>query len=458
MGSDGPTGCLDDAHIDAGAAMTTIWGYVLVTALWVVASGPYPGATVALYQGDSIDKPPFATTITDSKGRWEFQVDPVTDGWTWAVSVQDQWMMGLSGDLSRFYFPWWAKENEEALPHYGVFGIREVEHETYTALDVYGPLILSMMTEPTLTPTMPVLHTPTPTLTPTPIPACQGQLLVNPSFENGFERWRDEWGNQIPEVEVPNGWGVDWGEYCGPGCMHRPEVKPEYQRVVDGSIGLKAFTTYATHEVWFWQYVPTTPGQAYALEASAIAWSSVQSNPCCSEGGSYYQAICLDPEGGNDPYAVSVVCDYDLPGLRRMDEWTRRQVSAKASQAYMTVILYGWAEWPVKHNDGYWDATCFRPTGELLPTRTPEPTWTSTPTEVLTLEPTPSATRTATRTHTPSPTSTPATTETPTHTPGVPTVAPTITARWVQQPGQYRLSLLMRGTRVEKYLFSETTP
>ncbi|MGC9360751.1 MAG: hypothetical protein ACP5G7_10345, partial [Anaerolineae bacterium] len=70
----------------------------------------------------------------------------------------------------------------------------------------------------------------------------------------------------------------------------------------------------------------------------------------------------------------------------------------------VTVYLRGEAEWPVKHNDAYFDDICLTyvaPTA--VPTNTPRPTDTPTPTFEPTATPTPEATATATATPTEAP-------------------------------------------------------
>lgn len=417
--------------------MTRLWGRVLWTALWVVATGPLIGARVELYPGMGPEGTPVAVATTDDLGYWSFDIDTGEDGWQWTIRVPDYWLDSAAGDLQRVELPWVYRQRDgDRSEHWVATELRKVEHETYTAMTEYGPLVISVMSEATLTPTPGGNVTATPT--PVSVPACPNQLLENGDFEEGFYRWRDPWGNPIPEVEVPNGWAIAWADYCGPGCNHRPETKPEYQRVVSGHTGWKGFTVYATHKWWGYQTIDVVPGEAYDVSAFGIAWSSSQSNPDHSTDGSYYKALCVDPWGGTDPQAAGVACDYPLPGLKEMDTWRRHELRFTAQSTRATVFLWNWAEWALKHNDAYWDAACLQtaagppptPT-EVMPTETVEPTATATPT--ATAEPTRTNTPTPTYTSTPTERPTATITEVPNAT-STPTPEPTFTTEPTATP------------------------
>ena len=213
-------------------------------------------------------------------------------------------------------------------------------------------------------------------------------LLANPSFEQGTELYHDEWGNTIAEIELPRGWSrFVYEPQCGPGCNYRPECKPElailygYARIRHGDAGTKCFTTYATHRYWLGQTVTVTAGSVVEAIAWSMAWSSTKDDPKVSAGGSYRTRIGIDPTGGDDPHSESVVWSEPEPGRKAMDGWEQHEATA-ISQGAVTLWLEGWPEWPVKHNDSYWDdarltvlsAPTATPGPTLAPTATPEPT------------------------------------------------------------------------------------
>lgn len=225
---------------------------------------------------------------------------------------------------------------------------------------------------------------------------CPGNVAVNPGFEHGFST-RDG----IPEVSVANGWHPFWQE--GPrqeeGLNHRPEFKPEdaarfgYRRVRGGNWGQKMFTTYATHHAGIFQQISVPQGSVVSLSAWGQAWSSERDNPDESRDGKYYLSVGIDPTGGTNFTSENIVWSERNTTL---DQWVQLAVEAQAQADTVTVFLRGDAEWPVKHNDAYFDDVCVTyvaptppPTPTSIPpTNTPVPTDTPTPSPSPTVEPT----------------------------------------------------------------------
>ena len=439
----------------AVATLVALWGTVLSKAVWTTAVGPLTNAEVQLYQGEMAGDP-VAVTTTDAQGAYRFEIDPVNQGTIWTLSVphaqvgpaptprRPVYMTGALGDRAHIEFAEVRKHVEGPPPHHVTVRVRVIEDDRRDwapakNLPDYGPLVISVQTEQTLVPTA---GSPTPTATPTatPIPA----HALHDSFEGAWYYWDGK-----SEVYVPDSWQPYWRPrtiWDGQGYYFRPEYKrtTRPERVWDGGVAAQWFNTYANHIAGLWRRVYVGEGQAVRASAWAMAWSSAFDDPEVSWGGSYRLAIGVDPTGGTDPWAATIEwSEPGLPGRRVHDAWAYLSVVTQAQGEYVTVYLRGDAEWPVKHNDAYFDDVWVTYLDDVPPTRVPtatlQPTRTFTPTEV------PSATRTETATAT---RTTPAT-ATPTAEPSV-TPTPTSTlSHWLSMgdwhcSGQYRDGILDR--------------
>ncbi len=225
---------------------------------------------------------------------------------------------------------------------------------------------------------------------------CPGTPLANPNFEEGFT------AREAGEVEVANGW-YPWfqdGPHQDQGLNHRPEWDAENaqwhgtRRIKEGTWAQKWGKVYATHRAGIYQQVNVPAGSQVTLTAWAQAWSSTEDDPAVSKDGAYALMVGIDPTGGTDWRSNNIV--WSEPN-RTLDQWVQLSVSARAQGGTITAYLRGEAEWPVKHNDAYFDAVCLTyvaPTA--VPTNTPRPTNTPEPTSEPTATPTPEATATAT--------------------------------------------------------------
>jgi hypothetical protein len=179
-----------------------------------------------------------------------------------------------------------------------------------------------------------------------------------------------------------------------------------------------------------YQTVNVTPGQVYQAD---IGWSAPRCNfTLCYD---MERRIGLDPTGGTDPQAGSVVWGRAEPGP---DKWPDLTVAARASVLKMTVFLM--VNHPSSHGQDeiYLDALGVWPdTSQPAVTNTPLPTYTPTrrpptrtpvpaaaqATAVVAAEPTPAATALPSPTAVITPTNTATPFRTPTATPNV-TIAP----------------------------------
>lgn len=255
---------------------------------------------------------------------------------------------------------------------------------------------------------------------------CPGNAVANGNFEGGFS------ARGAGEVEVANGWHPWWqeGPYQDEGLNKRPEYKPEdasrygRRRVREGNFSQKWFNTYATHHAGILQQINVPASSLVTASAWVQAWSSSKSDADVSVGGKYGTRVGIDPTGGTDWRSDNIVWSAENFAL---DQWVNLNVQAQAKGNTVTIYLRGDAEWPLKHNDVYFDDVCVTfvaPTP--LPTKPPRPT--NTPTVTLT------PTATPTLTPSPLPTASPAPTDTP-----APTVTPSPTATCTPVPATIRV-------------------
>jgi hypothetical protein len=211
--------------------------------------------------------------------------------------------------------------------------------------------------------------------------------LTNPSFEGGWTRetlyWTPEGGpfsTEFGEIATPAGWVSWWREgFPCPGTdkfvMGRPEVKvidldagfPDPERVRTGSKAAQWFTFWRCHFGGLLQRVAAEPGRLYSVSAYVHSWYSR-----CSERphAPPYDEDCatpiswawdrvsvgIDPTGGVDPMALSVVWgqEREIYGRygRPVGVWN---VPAEAGADHITIFLRSRASHPLKHDDAYWD-------------------------------------------------------------------------------------------------------
>ncbi|NLG51277.1 MAG: hypothetical protein GX552_14310 [Chloroflexi bacterium] len=284
-----------------------------------------------------------------------------------------------------------------------------------------------------------------------PVPAradCPGPLL-NAGFEDGG--YKTEGLGTSLSSNLGNGW-KPWS-ILGDATYNR-EV--EYKvldaaylgsnyHVRSGNASQKFFTTWGTHTAGFYQRVPVPRGsqvtfsiwvQIYTGEREITSNGHFisdleQSGEANAGPGKYKVYAGIDPYGGEpagfgaSPSANTVwsnpITDHETRAVLEsgevIDKWVQLTITTIAQSDAVTVYTKGQPEFPVKHNDSFWDDACL--TISTPPTTTPKPT--STPTE------TPLATDTPVATETPTPTETSLPTDTP-------TVAPTDTPEPTEEP------------------------
>ncbi len=133
-----------------------------------------------------------------------------------------------------------------------------------------------------------------------------------------------------------------------------------------------------------YQTVRNVPvGQWVSFAVWVQTWSSDRDDAHYSMyPGMYHTYVGIDPTGGRDWQSPAIVWS---PPFVRHDRWVLQQVSAYTLSDEITVWIGAKQDWPVKHNDSYWDdASLVVLGGAPTPTRTDTPTPTVAPTPAAT--------------------------------------------------------------------------
>ena len=266
---------------------------------------------------------------------------------------------------------------------------------------------------------------------------CPDNRLANTGFEEG--EYKTEVLGTSLSSSLSNGW-LPWSILGDATYNREVEYKvldastlPSRYRIHSGNHSQKFFTTYGTHTAGFYQRVQVPLGsrvtfsiwvQIYTGERdlrsggefiSDLDWPSHQGQK--RGPGAYRAYVGIDPYGdappgfGAPPSPNTVwsapVQDHETRFIddqgHQRDAWVQMSVSAVAQRDHVTVYTKGQPEYPVQHNDSFWDDACL--VAAAPPRPTPQPTATSTDTPKPTATPLP--------TETPFPTDTPEPTETP---------------------------------------------
>lgn len=192
-----------------------------------------------------------------------------------------------------------------------------------------------------------------------------GQIeITNPGFEGA---WREVDG--VGELKVAEGWTPWWHQTDRRPefKIARPEVDPH--RVHSGQQAQQWFTTHATHTGGIYQQVRGVPvGGLLTFSGWVQAFSRNDDGDWRKSDGRYRMRIGIDPYGGLDPESRDVVWSTVV---QPYDSWTPLSVEADARSDRCTLYVWGQAEWPVRHNNGYVDDCELTVDGDAVPL--PEP-------------------------------------------------------------------------------------
>ncbi len=194
-------------------------------------------------------------------------------------------------------------------------------------------------------------------------------LVENPSFEGQYTSYVPPGGHPdcpagiCTTAQMAPGWTPWWRSHdpSDPDFIIRmPEYKPadpnfnNPPRVRTGQAAQQYFTFFSTHEAGFLQQIPVIPGLTYQFQIWGHSWSAEDDDDAYSgpQDGQLNQKIGIDPTGGDDWQSPNIIWG---PERMQYDTYGLFQLSATAQSPTMTVFTYSQPNFPVKHNDVYWD-------------------------------------------------------------------------------------------------------
>lgn len=206
-------------------------------------------------------------------------------------------------------------------------------------------------------------------------------VLMNSGFEEGWwletTYWTPEGGpfhNQYQEITPPVEWTAWW--YEGFRCSDhytlqgRPEVRvisktPDPTRIHSGDQAVKWCTFWRCHRGGLYQQATVTSGEFYTAQAYGHSWfSDCDDKPhkppyeknCLTPilWAHLRLRVCVDPLGGIDLAAPSVVCSAWEEIYGKYGDPLRLE-HVEAISSTMTVFTESDASHPLKHDDVYWD-------------------------------------------------------------------------------------------------------
>ena len=182
-------------------------------------------------------------------------------------------------------------------------------------------------------------------------------------FTDSFEEWKD--ANQRVESTWST-WSRSDCDLVWDGDVNDVCRSPEYKqaspmgaypyRVHSGANAQQYFSFYAGHHAGIWKQFAVAPGTVIEVHSWGQAWSSGEDDdPHQSDAGADVRMkIGVDPYGGSDPACPSVVWGNAGNPLDVWHEVPPVEVTA-GDAGKVTIFLSSNPNYPVKHNDIYWD-------------------------------------------------------------------------------------------------------
>ena len=218
-------------------------------------------------------------------------------------------------------------------------------------------------------------------------------------FKEGFEtgKWShacrvfpvggEPYNTEIGNIFSPEDWVCYFKHQ--PGTWDQPEAHNTWahvdlHRIHSGEGAYMLFTFYRKHDAGLMRQVAVTPGSTLTLTAWAHAWSNADlegHHDCYNDGrcscgvgkqvialeeapplngdpwndsiGNFTFMVGIDPTGGIDPYASTVVWGKSYHIYNGYAQ--RLTVEATAQSNKATVFIRSKTLWGFRHNDAYWD-------------------------------------------------------------------------------------------------------
>ena len=210
--------------------------------------------------------------------------------------------------------------------------------------------------------------------------AAEDNLLRNPSFEGQYAAWQPQYST----VQM----AAEWSPWWVNDLNHDPIwAQPEYKRaevydfanrVLDGQFAQQYFTFFKSHFAGMFQKVSgVKPGQTYHFSVWLQVWSSESAElPYSVNPANPRLQIGIDPQGGGQAGPITglptgIVWSGDAPMNGVIDQWYQLNVEAVAQSSTITVFMRSSPDFPIQHNDLYFDKASLVAVGPAVPTPRP---------------------------------------------------------------------------------------
>ena len=201
-------------------------------------------------------------------------------------------------------------------------------------------------------------------------------MLQNGNFEGPFVEHKQ----YLPPHPLVGEYWVPWFiEGRDHGYPFRPEYKPEFHdqgsgRVLQGNTAQKMFTTHAPHEGGFYQVVSgLVAGKWYRFTGHVWIWSSEHNDPNVSrDPGKVLVALGVNPWADPNPQSYQTL--WGKGALDKYDQWVQLHCIFRAWGDRACLFTLSQPEYPVNHNDAYWDVFSLEPYNIEEPEPEPPPT------------------------------------------------------------------------------------
>jgi hypothetical protein len=180
------------------------------------------------------------------------------------------------------------------------------------------------------------------------------QTVFRSSFEEGSYDYQG-----IPQLTCPTGWTPHWIDGPASGILHRPEYEVKdrergHPETRTGRYSASFYTVFATHDACLYRKFRVSSGKL----VRASVWAMNVSNSRGGRDGGHGMQVGIDPAGGEDHTAPSVV--YGGWWSSYMPDWQEREwrelsIEAMAATDVVTVFLHAKCDYAADVNASYWD-------------------------------------------------------------------------------------------------------